>query len=495
MATRKKPRSALFTWTRNIMVGIVALTFVVLFGLPTSGGSTRAVAEVDGTIVERDAFEFFRRTNEERQRQAVPENFDPQRFRQLIDSLTLDQLIQRYVLAAEAEALGLRVSRAEIVDEIRADPGFQAGGRFDPDVYEAFIARSSFDNETSYLVQLRHDLLIRKLGRLLQSPIRISERTALDRLVRANTTVRLRYAAARVADFEGQPDAAQIEALVANSPERLQSAYESRYDQFNQPEKVRARHILFRGEDAEARALAAKARILAGEDFVLLAGELSDDAATRDRGGDLGTFPRGRMLAQLDAAAFAAEPRSTVGPVRTQRGVHLVRVEEKLAAVSRPLALVQTELAREVLADEASLEAARKAADAMADRLRAGTDFAAAASEAGLALEETTPFRADSVEVPDIGRVPGLLQAAFVLVPDQPVSTRVFASPQGFYLISLAERREPDRQTLQQGLSATLTPLRQQARNTAFERYYRSLRQDLQAQGKIVLYDLYPTSN
>lgn len=495
MAPTRKPRSPVFTWARNIMVALVALTFVVLWGgRPNGGSGGRAVAEVDGVIVERDAFEFFRRTNEDRQRQSLPENFDPVRFRELIDRITLDQLIQRQVLASEAERLGLRVSRGEIVEEIRSDPGFQVGGRFDPDVYETFIDRSAFDNETSYLAQLRQDLLIRKLGRLLQSPIRISEQQARERLIREQTTVRLRYAAARLGDFEGtgEVDDAQIDALLLAEPERLQSSYESRYDEFNQPERVRARHILFRGEDAEERAARALERIRAGEDFVALAGELSEDAATADRGGDLGTFPRGRMLPEIDEAVFTAEARSTVGPVRTERGLHLIRVEERLPALARPLAEVQRDLARELLAVEGATEAARRAADDMSQRLAAGVSFAQAARETGLAVEETTPFRIESPVVPGIGRVPGLAQAAFALREDAPASPRVFATPEAFYLIALAERRQPDPASLADELPAALVSQQTAARNAAFERLYRQLRLALQSEGKVVLYDLYP---
>ncbi len=497
MATRRKTRGPVFIWVRNLMVGLIALTFVVLFGLPTGGGGPRSVARVDGAIVERDAFEFFRRTNEESQRRALPENFDPVRLRERVDELTRDQLIQRYALAAEAERLGLRVSHAEILEEIRSDPGFQINGRFDADVYDTFLARSEFDNETSYLVQLRHDLLIRKLGRLLQSPIRISERAVRDRLLRDQTTLRLDYAAARVADFAAEPaaDEAQIDSLLLSAPDRLQSAYERRYDEFNRPDRVRARHILFRGDDAEQNANQAYQRIRAGEDFVALAGELSEDAATRDRGGDLGTFPQGRMLPEIDAAAFEAEARSVVGPVRSERGVHLIRVEEKLPALSRPLSEVQRELARELLAAEDAVRVARRAADEMAGRLAAGVAFDEAARQSGLPVAQTTPFRADSAVVPGLGRVPGLRQAAFALREDAPASTRVFATPEAFYLISLAERRQPDPESIREELPTARANMQTAARNAAFARLSRQLRNDLQADGKIVLYDLYPGQN
>ena len=109
--------------------------------------------------------------------------------------------------------------------------------------------------------------------------------------------------------------------------DRVRGAYQLRLPEFSKEESIHARHILSSGDDAEARALAARGRLDAGEKFADLAKELSDDAATRGEGGDLGTFPRGRMMAPFDEVAFALEPGKVSGPVKTERGVHLILVE------------------------------------------------------------------------------------------------------------------------------------------------------------------------
>lgn len=100
--------------------------------------------------------------------------------------------------------------------------------------------------------------------------------------------------------------------------------------------RVRARHILFlvpEGEDesaARSKADAALARVRAGEDFASLAVELSEGPSA-PRGGALGVFGRGEMVPAFERAAFAAEPGSVVGPVRTPFGWHLIYVEERVA--------------------------------------------------------------------------------------------------------------------------------------------------------------------
>ena len=102
--------------------------------------------------------------------------------------------------------------------------------------------------------------------------------------------------------------------------------------------EVRARHILLSldpGADAAATdsvmefANGLRERILAGEDFDALAGEFSQDPGTATQGGDLGTFRRGQMVPAFDSAAFTLAPGEVSGPVRTNFGVHILRVDER----------------------------------------------------------------------------------------------------------------------------------------------------------------------
>ncbi len=108
-------------------------------------------------------------------------------------------------------------------------------------------------------------------------------------------------------------------------------------DKFTRPEGVHARHILVKvpyNADAETRAKArqrieeplAKAR--KGEDFASLAREYSEDASA-ESGGDLGAFPRGRMVPEFDEAAFKLQAGEISGVVETQYGLHIIKVDER----------------------------------------------------------------------------------------------------------------------------------------------------------------------
>ena len=101
-------------------------------------------------------------------------------------------------------------------------------------------------------------------------------------------------------------------------------------------EQARARHILFPFSDTtEDETIVKKAaqkvldRIRAGEDFAALAKEFGSDG-TKDKGGDLGWFGKGRMVPEFETAVFSAEPGTLLPElVKTNFGYHIIQVEGK----------------------------------------------------------------------------------------------------------------------------------------------------------------------
>lgn len=96
---------------------------------------------------------------------------------------------------------------------------------------------------------------------------------------------------------------------------------------------VKAQHILFRSatndDSVRAEANKALARVKGGESFEVLAPQLSADPGSAARGGDVGYFKRGMMVKPFEDAAFAAAPGSIVGPIKTDYGYHIIKVNEK----------------------------------------------------------------------------------------------------------------------------------------------------------------------
>ncbi len=82
-----------------------------------------------------------------------------------------------------------------------------------------------------------------------------------------------------------------------------------------------------RAEEVRAQANAIIDRLNEGEDFATMAQQYSSDAGSREDGGDLGYFPRGRMVPAFEEAAFSLQPGEISAPVRTKFGYHIIKLE------------------------------------------------------------------------------------------------------------------------------------------------------------------------
>jgi parvulin-like peptidyl-prolyl isomerase len=127
----------------------------------------------------------------------------------------------------------------------------------------------------------------------------------------------------------------------AVSDDEAKKLYDENKADFEQPEMRRASHVLFMvpegaSEDVvkekEAAAKAAAERAKKGEDFEVLAKELSEEPGAKERGGDLDFFGKEVMVPEFSEAAFAAKVGDITGPVRTQFGWHVIKVTDEKPA-------------------------------------------------------------------------------------------------------------------------------------------------------------------
>lgn len=140
----------------------------------------------------------------------------------------------------------------------------------------------------------------------------------------------------------------------------VQSFYDKNKDKYVEEEQIRARHILVRvpkeasaADDAKLKGKADEAlkRAKKGEDFAALAKELSDDGS-KQNGGDLGFFPRGRMVGPFEEAAFALQPSQISDVVRTQFGYHVIKVEERKTGRALPFAEAQEQVKEDLTREQ-----------------------------------------------------------------------------------------------------------------------------------------------
>jgi len=143
----------------------------------------------------------------------------------------------------------------------------------------------------------------------------------------------------------------QIVGVIIPTDDELATYLEANVSQYDQPERIRASHILV-ADEATAQDL--YARLLDGEDFSALASEYSVDTGTKDKGGDLDWFERGQMVTEFEDAAFALEVGEISEPIQTSYGYHIIKLADREAAYTPTLDDIKDEVRDAYISSEES---------------------------------------------------------------------------------------------------------------------------------------------
>jgi peptidyl-prolyl cis-trans isomerase D len=458
----------------KVLYALLAISFVGWGIGVTNSDRLDVVAQVHGERITRRELDdqtamLQRRLQEMLRGGALPQGLQ-------LRGQALDQLIDDALLRHEADRLGLEVSDDDVLNAIQKIPQLQQDGRFNRDLLERFIETTRDRGE--FESQVRQDLVNRRLRGLVIDGVSVSDAEIEDRFRQDREQVNLSFVRIPAADLAKTVSVSDDEVAkwVADNPDRYRTAprvrvryaaylpkdfaalarpsedaikayYDAhRDDRFTAPEEIRARHILIKldpNADEKTRATARKKAedVLAkvkkkGSDFAKLAQQLSEDAGSAAKGGDLGLFSRGKMVPAFDDAAFALEPGAVSEVVETPFGFHVIKVDEKLPGGPKPLETVREEIVQ-TLADEQGLELARKQAEADRREVVRGKRLA---DVAGSRLKESAPFAATD-EVAGVGRLKAFNDAAFALGPDQP--SDLIEGDDVVYLLEPIERLEP----------------------------------------------------
>lgn len=137
------------------------------------------------------------------------------------------------------------------------------------------------------------------------------------------------------------------------------------------------------------------ARIEAGEDFAALAEKHSQDPGSKVKGGDLGEFARGAMVKPFEDLAFTSAIGKVAGPVKTQYGYHIIKVEGKTPERVKSLEDVKIDLIKEIRAEQADLRASSTLESVRQKVFHQSEDFASLAK-----LHSMGPTRKDGGKLP-----------------------------------------------------------------------------------------------
>lgn len=394
-----------------------------------------------------------------------------------VDRQILQQLIDEYAALAEADRLGLRVSDAEVRERVLTLPAFQVDGRFiGEEQYRMLLQRQRPPISTAQFEEdIRRSILIERLQAAVTGWVSVSEAEIADEHRRRTERVRVDLVAFRANDYRDEVDAtdADIEllydedSLLYQVPEKrrlrfllvdeaaifdsitpgedeLQAYYDTNLSQYRTPGQVRASHILLRTEESdaaevEARAASLAARARGGEDFAALAREFSEDEGTAGNGGDLGTFGRGRMVPEFEAAAFAMAPGEISDPVESAFGFHVILVTEADEEVTEPFEEVRESIAN-ILKQERASSRARSLAQAIAAEVTTPDDLDRAAAARGYEVQESG-FAAPGEPILGLGLAREVSDSAFRMEPGEVAGP--IPSPSGPAFVTVVATQDP----------------------------------------------------
>lgn len=438
-------RDKITGWVAGLFLGAIAVVFV-FWGIDFQSNSGSFAAKVDG---ERIPVETVRRAWQQRQSQLqqMLRNELPPEMAKAQQKALLDQYVQQTLLTQRANDLGYKVSDQALAKRVMEIPQFQVDGKFSPDRYNGLL-RSSGTTEARFEADLQAELLLDQLQNAVVDsaftvPYEMDRRYALEKqqrevdyaLVASNdflTTVTVTdqqietfykqngndFLLPETVDLQYiELTRAQAESNVTVTEQALQEYYDQVKERFESPERRQGRHILITATDGlddaaaqkKAQELTDKAK--GGADFAALAKENSKDPGSAQQGGDLGWAQKGMFVGPFEEALFSMKPGEIRGPVKTQFGYHVLKLENVEAGHLQSFEEARADVEAEYRKDRAQTgfyDESQKMADAAFAAL---TELDSVAKSMNLQTHEIKGFTREGGG--ELGADPGVIQAAF----------------------------------------------------------------------------------
>lgn len=402
------------SWAVKALFGIIVIVFV-FFGVKSfDSGQPDVVATVDGQAIRgRDFSAQYERVVQNLKRQNP--QLDEAALRQMgARKDVLMQMVSEILIAREAKRLGITVTDAELAREIKQMPYFlNDRQQFDAALYRAVLQQQGY-SVAAFERELRQELALRRLEALFGTASAVTDSELKEYFTFSRQQAVLDYVLFSFEDFKNAtpPTLEEAKAWHASrnetfrSPPRLDivalpftpdslarnetvtddevAAFHAKNAQrlYSQEERVRARHILLRlDQNATSEQTGAvldkikeiQAKLAAGEEFVALAQQYSEDT-TAIIGGDLNWQGRGQFLPAFEAVAFSLQKGQVSEPVRTDFGYHLIKLEAREDARTKSL----DEARPDILARLAREKGAARIADTLdqaLDQVLRGAQF------------------------------------------------------------------------------------------------------------------------
>jgi len=394
-------------------------------------------------------------------RQRGPQYANNPMLVQFFESQVGQQLVQQQVLLQEAHRLGISATDADVIKFLHTgmtgETLFPGGKYIGDQAYAQLVSDRLNMSVKDFEDGIKDDITARRLEALITSGVTVSDQEVHDTYRKQNLKIKFDYAVISDDDIrksinptDGQlqdffkKNAARYASAVPEerkvtyfafatsqipggvpqpTQQQVQQYYNEHLSDYQVPEEATSRHILISvPESADAKTdAAAKAKaemvlkqLQAGGSWADLAKKYSDDPGSKNSGGELGPAQRGKMVPAFDNAIFT-QKIGDIEIVKSSFGYHVVQVESREAAHTKPLSEVQSDIQAALERQESTIAQENYAGTLTSEAVKNGLEKTATAHH--LDLVTTQPVGRDGV-------IPGLADSAQLL-------TKAFAAKQG----------------------------------------------------------------
>ncbi len=433
------------------------------------------------------------------QRQRLPDFVLPYMMQRVGQSM-----VQQAVVLQEANRLGLQVTdeglRQFLHTGMYGQVLFPKGVYIGDDQYRNLISQQFNISTQKFETEVKKEIEENRLKAMVTGGITVSDADVRTYYTDQGTKIKFDYAVINSSDLEKEispsdadlqkffkantakygkaiPESRKISYLAFSdgqepggtpqvSDAEIQQYYTQHQKEYQVDDQVRVRHILIKvdkGADAKTDA-AAKAKaegilkqIKAGGNFAELAQANSDDPGSKVQGGELGFLKRGATVPEFDQAAFTLPVGQTSDLIKTQFGYHILQVEEKQTAHTRPLDEVKPTILAVLTRDKETAQG-QTYADQLAKE--AQKNGIAKTGEAHHLQVVTTDYLQEGAIIPGLADGSKLLTSAFTSKPGAAPLTA--STGEGFAVFQVDDVKAAHAPNFDEFKSTLLTDYRQE---------------------------------
>ncbi|MEL0030557.1 MAG: SurA N-terminal domain-containing protein, partial [Betaproteobacteria bacterium] len=442
----------------QIILVLIVLTFA-LFGVDSylrGRDATDVVAEIGSAGISQREYGIMVSQAQDRLRPQAQQNPQAAEYLQsdAFKRSVLNEMIQRRVLLNQAAQMGMAVSENELREVIGSVSAFfDENGQFSAEKYEQLLRAQNL-SPAEFERQIEQDLIVGRLQNTISETAIVADST-VRRLVKQRGQQRevsqlifspVEYREKITVTEEDTkkyfddnkelfklPERARVEYLVLNeeaaaetvsvTDAELEQSYNERLAEFQTKEERRASHILISVAESASSEEKNSAKKTANEvlakleakesSFAELAKQFSNDPGSAENGGDLGFFEKGLMVESFDEAVFSASVGEIQGPIETQYGFHIIRLDEIKPLLTTPFDEVKEQLEKDIKQSKVE-EAYIKASQTFSDLVYTEFDsLQPVADELKLTIQTSDWVSRDSAGFNTLLDKPELLQAIF----------------------------------------------------------------------------------